>query len=108
MHKHQNNILYKPRLIPVPGTDLQWFYIIDYGHIIYYHKASLMQMKRCCGYWAGEKSALRWSTAHISITRPYQFARLTIRSRIKVEDADTLQRHARWELYKMCIRCTNE
>lgn len=99
MHKHQNNIYFKPTLIPVPGTNMQWFYFIGYGHILYYRKSSLFQMKRCNGYWAGQKSALRWSTAHRLTNKPNN--ELTFRSRIPLDEAQLLARHAYWTLFKL-------
>lgn len=98
-HKHKNTIFFKPVLKPVKGTDMRWFYIIAYGHIIYYSKVNLRRMKECHGYWAGEKSALRWSTVHRLINKPN--SRLVVRSRISVDTEYVLGRHAYWELFKM-------
>lgn len=97
-HKHQKNIYFKPRLIPVPGTGMQWFYTLAYGYIIYYHKSSLIQMKRCNGYWAGEKSALRWCTAHRLLNG--RTKKLTARSRIPEDTAELLARHSYWVIFK--------
>lgn len=97
-HKHQNNIYFKPVLKPVKGSNMCWFFIMHYGHIIYYHKSSLRRMKECHGYWAGEKSALRWSTAHRSFEPN---SKMVFRSRVTFDTGYLLRGHAYWELFKM-------